>query len=44
MAKAFSVLGLTQKTSQTLIPPCTLCLCGSLRQAALRLRSSMTRA
>ncbi|MEH1889793.1 MAG: acyl-CoA dehydrogenase family protein [Nostoc sp.] len=59
-------VGLTQKTSQTLILPCrascfksgnppnalaSLCLCGSLRQAAslreaapMRLRFSMTRA
>ncbi|MBE9211024.1 hypothetical protein IQ244_31970 [Nostoc sp. LEGE 06077] len=28
-------LELTQKTSQILIPPCPLRLCGSLRQAAI---------
>ncbi|MBN3869676.1 MAG: hypothetical protein HWQ23_05010 [Nostoc sp. JL33] len=35
-------LGLTQNISQTPISPCSLRLCGSLRQAAPRLRYSVS--
>jgi hypothetical protein len=40
----FFIIGLTQIISQTLISPCPLCLCGSLRQATSCLRYSVTRA
>ncbi|WP_335216576.1 hypothetical protein [Nostoc sp.] len=40
----YSPLGLTQNISQTLISPCPLRLCGTLREATSCLRYSITHA